>query len=241
MTEKNVTLEALALMVNGVVIGDKTLRINGVAPLENAGLGDISFLAKAKQARLLENTGAGAVLVPPGVLGRDTLSVIQVKDTYLAVAIIHSYFLAEPFVAKGVHPRAFVGQDCTLGQEISVAPLVVLGNRVQLGERVNIEAGAVIGDDVRIGNDTTIKANVTIYNGSVIGNRVIIHSGTVIGADGYGYSANERGEHIKRPQVGIVRIDDDVEIGANCCIDRATFGTTWIKSGVKIDNLVQIA
>ena len=240
MTDKELSLETLALMVQGVVVGDKTLRIRGVAPLENAGPGDISFLAKAKQAGLLEITGAGAVLVPLGVSGRDTLPVIQVKDPYLAVAIIHSHFLAEPFVATGVHPRAFVGLDCILGQKISIAPLAVLGNRVRLGERVSIAAGAIIGDDVQIGDDTTISANVTVYDGSVIGNRVTIHAGTVIGSDGFGYAANERGQHIKRPQVGIVRIDDDVEIGANCCIDRAAFGTTWIKSGAKIDNLVQI-
>jgi UDP-3-O-[3-hydroxymyristoyl] glucosamine N-acyltransferase len=240
MTNKELSLETLARMVQGVVIGDKTIGIRGVAPLENAGPGDISFLAKAKQAGLLENTGAGAVLVPLGVSGTDALPVIQVKDPYLAVAIIHSHFLAEPFVATGVHPRAFVGLDCILGQKISIAPLAVLGNRVRLGERVSIAAGAVIGDDVQIGDDTTINANVTVYNGSVIGNRVAIHSGTIIGSDGFGYAANERGQHIKRPQVGIVRIDDDVEIGANCCIDRAAFGVTWIKSGAKIDNLVQI-
>lgn len=240
MTDKELSLETLALMVQGLVVGDKTLRIRGVAPLENAGPTDISFLGKAKQAGLMENTGAGAVLVPLGVSGRDTLPVIQVKDPYLAVAIIHSHFLAEPFIARGIHPRAFIGLDCILGQEITIAPLAVLGNRVRLGERVSIAAGAIIGDDVQIGDDTTINANVTVYNGSVIGNRVTIHAGTVIGSDGFGYAANERGQHIKRPQVGIVRIDDDVEIGANCCIDRAAFGTTWIRSGAKIDNLVQI-
>ncbi len=241
MIEKSISLQNLALMVKGELLGDTSRTICGVAPLENAGQGDISFLAKANQAGLLQNTGAGAVLVPPGVAARDDLPVIEVKDPYLAVAIIHNYFLIEPFVAKGLHPRACVGIDCVLGREISLGPLAVLGDRVQVGERVCIEAGVVIGDDVTIGDDSTIKANVTIYNGSVIGRRVIIHSGTVIGSDGYGYAANERGEHIKRPQVGIVRIDDDVEIGANTCIDRGTFGATWIKSGVKIDNLVQVA
>jgi UDP-3-O-[3-hydroxymyristoyl] glucosamine N-acyltransferase len=241
MTEKTITLETLADMVQGTVVGDKTLLISGVAPLENAGSTDISFLAKAREAGQLENTGAGAVLVPQGVTGSGKLAVIQVRDPYLAVAIIHNHFLATSFVAQGIHPQAFVGADCLLGQEISIAPLAVLGNRVHLGERVDIAAGVVIGDDVSIDDDTVINANVTIYSGSIIGKRVIIHSGTVIGADGYGYAVNERGEHIKRPQVGIVRIDDDVEIGANCCIDRATFGTTWIKSGAKIDNLVQIA
>ncbi len=241
MIAKELSLETLALMVQGIVIGDKTLCVRGFAPLDTAGPTDISFLAKAKQAELLQTTGAGAVIVPLGVTGNGHQPMIQVRDPYLAVAIIHSHFLAEPFVAEGIHARAYVGEECILGQAISIAPLVVLGKRVRIGERVAIDAGTVIGDDVTIGDDSTIKANVTVYKGSVIGKRVTIHSGTVIGADGYGYAANERGEHIKRPQVGIVRIDDDVEIGANSCIDRATFGITWIKAGAKIDNLVQVA
>lgn len=241
MTIKEISVGALADMVSGEVFGDKDLIIKGFAPLDGAGPADISFLAKAARADLLDSTRAGAVIVPPGVEGKTGASLIQVKDPYLAVAIIHNYFVAKPFVARGVHAKAFVGEGCTLGREITVAPLACLGDRVRVGERVTIEPGAVIGDDVQIGDDTTIKANVSVYANCIIGNRVTIHSGTVIGSDGYGYSANERGEHIKRPQVGIVRIDDDVEIGANSCIDRAAYGVTWIKSGTKIDNLVQVA
>ncbi len=241
MTKKETSVGALADMVNGEVHGDRELLIKGFAPLDGAGPADISFLAKAARAELLASTRAGAVLVPPGVAEKGGATLIEVKDPYLAVAIIHNYFVARPFVAQGVHPRAFLGEGCNLGREITVAPLAYVGNRVRLGERVTIEAGAFIGDDVQIGEDTTIKANVTVYAGCLIGKRVTIHSGTVIGSDGYGYSTNEKGEHIKRPQVGIVRIDDDVEIGANACIDRAAYGVTWIKSGSKIDNLVQIA
>lgn len=240
MTEKHLTLEVLATMVQGEIVGEKTTVIHGVAPLDSAGPGEISFLAKASQAGRLQTTGAAAVLVPHGVSAGDRLPLVRVRDPYLAVAIIHGYFLAKPFAATGIHPRAHVGCDCTLGRDISIAPLAVIGDRVKLGERVCIEAGTVIGDDVTMGDDCIIKANVTIYSGSIIGSRVIIHAGTVIGSDGYGYAANERGEHIKRPQVGIVRIDDDVEVGANSCIDRATFGVTWIKAGTKIDNLVQV-
>lgn len=240
MIEKEITVEALAEMVNGQVVGDKSVMIRGFAPLENAGPEDISFLVKAKMADQLGKTGAAAVIVPLEVEGAGSFPVIQVKDPYLAAAIIHNFFLDAPFIAKGIHPRAYIGEDCSLGKEISIGPLAVIGDRVTLGERVTIEAGVVVGDDVTIGDDTTLKANVTVYSGSIIGNRVTIHSGAVLGADGYGYAANERGEHIKRPQVGIVRIDDDVEIGANSCIDRAAYGVTWIKSGVKIDNLVQV-
>jgi UDP-3-O-[3-hydroxymyristoyl] glucosamine N-acyltransferase len=241
MTEKILSVAGLAEMVQGEVVGDKTVRIRGFAPLDTAGPGDISFLAKAQMADLLDTTEAGAVIVPLEMAGGGKIPFIRVKDPYLAVAIIHSFFVAAPFEAKGIHPRAFVGEQCLLGQDIAIAPMAVLGNRVKIGERVSVEAGVVIGDDVEIGDDTTIKANVTVYSGCKVGKRVTIHSATVIGSDGYGYAANERGEHIKRPQVGSVRIDDDVEIGANCCIDRAAYGITWIKSGTKIGNLVQVA
>lgn len=241
MTDKIISVEKLAEMVDGQVFGDKTSLIRGFAPMDTAGPDDISFLVKAKMADLLETTGAGAIIVPLAVKEGGSTSLIRVKDPYLAAAIIHSFFMEKPFEAKGAHPRAYVGENCLFGKEITIGPLAVLGDRVQLGERVTVGPGAVIGDDVEIGDDTTIHANVTVYPNCIIGNRVAIHSGTVIGSDGYGYAANERGEHIKRPQVGIVRIDDDVEIGANSCIDRAAYGVTWIKSGVKIDNLVQVA
>jgi UDP-3-O-[3-hydroxymyristoyl] glucosamine N-acyltransferase len=241
MVQKEVSVDQLAGMVGGKVDGDGGVMVSGFAPLDSAGEGDISFLAKAKEERLLEKSGGIAFIVPLNVEKRNDKPVIQVKDPYLAVAVIHSYLIEKPFENKGLHQRAFVGEGCQLGTEISVAPLAVLGNRVQLGERVTIESGVVIGDDVTIGDDSIVKANVTIAHGSTLGSRVTIHSGTVIGSDGYGYAANERGEHLKRPQVGTVRIDDDVEIGANCTIDRAAYGTTWIKSGAKIDNLVQVA
>lgn len=241
MTEKTVSVEFLAEMVGGRIVGDKNVLIRRFAPLDTAGCEDISFLAKAKMAGSLAATEAGAVIVPLGVEAVKNIPVIQVKDPYLAVALIHGFFVQVPFTAKGIHPRAFVGEECRFGKEISIGPLAVLGNRVKLGERVTIEAGAVLGDDVAIGDDSTLHANVTVYKKCCIGKRVTIHSGTVVGSDGYGYAANERGEQIKRPQVGIVQIDDDVEIGANTCIDRAAYGVTWIKSGVKIDNLVQVA
>jgi len=241
MTEKRLKVESLAEMVGGLVVGNKDVVIKGFAPLENAGAGQITFLTKARMVEQLHNSAASAVIVPLEVEAVDTIPAIRVKDPYLAGAIIHNFFLAEPFKAKGVHPKAHIGEGCLLGREITVGPMAVIGDRVTLGERVTIEAGAVIGDGVEIGDESTLKSNVTVYHGCLIGQRVTIHSGTVVGSDGFGYAANERGEHIKRPQVGIVRIEDDVEIGANCCIDRAAYGVTWIKSGTKIDNLVQVA
>jgi len=241
MSGKTMSVAELAKMVNGTVVGDETKLLCGFGPLEPATGEELSFLGDLKMQAAMESTRAGAVLVPTGFTADGTKTVIQVKDPYLASAVIHNYFLAESFHAKGVHPRAHVGEKCRLAEEITVGPLVVIGDRVKIGDRVEIGAGTVIGDDVVIGDDCRIRPNVTIADGCVLGNRVNIHSGAVIGSDGYGYATNEKGEHIKRPQVGIVKIEDDVEIGANCCIDKAAYGATLIKKGAKIDNLVQIA
>ncbi len=240
MSKKQYSLEELAALAMGEIAGDAQLMISGFAPLETAGAGDISFLVKAGQIDKLDDFKGSAVIVPMAV-EEATVPLIRVQDPYLASARIHTALLEKPFVAKGVHEQAWVGKDTSIPDEISVAPLVSIGERVKLGERVSIESGVVIGDDVRIGDDTTLKANVSVAEGCIIGNRVTIHSGTVIGSDGYGYATDSQGFHTKRPQVGIVQIDDDVEIGANACVDRAAYGVTLIKSGAKIDNLVQIA
>lgn len=240
MSNKSFSLEELAELAMGVIVGDLHLRITGFAPLETAGEGDISFLVKAAEVDKLADFAGSAVIVPMAI-EEASVAIIRVDDPYLASAKIHGLLLEEPFAAKGVHELAWVGTDTVVPKQISVAPFVSIGDRVQLGERVTIESGAVIGDDVQIGDDTTIKANVTIAEGCKIGNRVIIYSGAVIGSDGYGYATDKRGFHTKRPQVGIVQIDDEVEIGANSCVDRAAYGVTHIKSGSKIDNLVQIA
>lgn len=240
MKKKSFSVEILAKLAEGEVSGNSETEITGFAPLETAGPGDISFLVKAGQVEKLADFKGSAVIVPMAI-EEAAVPVVRVQDPYLAAAKIHSLLLQRPFVAKGVHERAWVGSDTEIPKEITVAPLASIGERVVLGERVSIEAGAVIGDDVQIGADTVVKANVTIGERCIVGSRVTIHSGTVIGSDGYGYATDKRGFHTKRPQVGIVQVDDDVEIGANTCIDRAAYGVTHIKSGSKIDNLVQIA
>ncbi|MBE0584401.1 MAG: UDP-3-O-(3-hydroxymyristoyl)glucosamine N-acyltransferase [Desulfofustis sp.] len=234
------TVGRLAALVDGEVIGDAQQPINGFGPLDAARPGELSFLAKAAGRPLLEASAASAFIVPAGFTAAGK-TLIRVGDPYLAAALIQNALLHQPFVAAGIHQRAVVGSDCRLSPEISIGALAVIGDRVSIGERVTIGAGVVIGDDVTIGDDCTIRPQVTIEPRCEIGNRVTIHPGTVIGSDGYGYATDRRGCHVKRPQLGIVRIGDDVEIGANTCIDRATFGVTWIKSGTKIDNLVQIA
>jgi UDP-3-O-[3-hydroxymyristoyl] glucosamine N-acyltransferase len=240
VSNKSFSLEELAELTNGECAGNVHLMISGFAPLETAGDGDISFLVKAGQVDKLAGFAGSAVIVPMAI-EELSIPIIRVDDPYLASAKIHSLLLERPFVAKGVHEQTWVGKDSTIPGQVSVAPFASIGDRVKLGKRVTIESGVVLGDDVQIGDDTILKANVTIAEGCIIGSRVIIYSGAVIGSDGYGYATDRRGFHTKRPQVGIVQIDDDVEIGANSCVDRAAYGVTQIKSGSKIDNLVQIA
>jgi UDP-3-O-[3-hydroxymyristoyl] glucosamine N-acyltransferase len=240
VSKNSFSLEELANHVMGEIAGDGQLRITGFAPLETAGEGDISFLVKAAQADKLADFKGSAVIVPMDVK-EAPVSLIRVENPYLASARIHSLLLERPFAATGVHGQAWVGDNTSIPEQISVAAFVSIGERVKLGERITMESGVVLGDDVEVGDDTVLKANVTIAGGCKLGSRVIIQSGTVIGSDGYGYATDNRGFHTKRPQVGIVQIDDDVEIGANSCVDRAAYGVTHIKSGAKIDNLVQIA
>jgi UDP-3-O-[3-hydroxymyristoyl] glucosamine N-acyltransferase len=240
MIEQEISVNELAGLVNGRVEGDGSVRIEGFASLDQAGPKEISFLVKKKDCELLRASRGGAFIVPEGVESDGSRPLIIVRDPYLAAAVIHGYILEEEFQAKGIHNRAHIGKNCNISDEITIGPLAVLGERVTVGSKVTIEAGVVIGNDVIIGDGCQIKSNVTICDGTVIGRKVIIQPGAVIGSDGYGYATDERGGHVKRPQVGIVRIEDGVEIGANTTIDRAAYGTTWIKSGAKIDNLVQI-
>ncbi len=232
-------LAELAALVQGELVGDPEVRIGGVADFDSAGKGEITFVADLKRGARLDECKASAIIVPNSVT-EISVPAIRVRNPYLAVARIHALFVVEPFVATGIDARAVVGRDCHIPAEVAISPLVYLGDRVRLGQRVTLHPGVVVYDDAVIGDDAVLYANVTIGCGCHIGNRVVIHSGTVIGSDGFGYATDHNGRHVKRPQVGVVQIDDDVEIGANTCIDRATFGKTWIKRGTKIDNLVQL-
>lgn len=234
------TLGELAELVDGLVVGDPSVRITGLNGFEFAGSDEITFLLDRRQLPTLAACPAAACIVARGT-GPQPIPTIECPDPAVAAARIHSHLLARPFQARGVHPTAVIGDGCRIPLQVSVGPLVCLGDGVVLGERVTIHPGVVVGDGVLIGDDTIIHANATIAEGCAIGRRVIIHHGAVIGSDGFGFATDRQGRHFKRPQVGTVRIDDEVEIGANACVDRANFGTTWIRSGVRIDNLVQVA
>ena len=191
---KSVLLRQLAELVQGELVGNGDVKIHELNALETAGAGAISFLAqaKAKDEASLAATAASAVIVPMAI-ETAAVPIIRVRDPYLAAALIHTHLLATPFLATGVHPTAHVGEQTVLPEQISIAPLAVIGQRVRLGQRVTIESGVVIGDDVQIGDDTSIMANVTVRHGCRIGCRVTIHPGTVIGSDGYGYATDSRG------------------------------------------------
>ncbi len=225
-------------LVAGQFAGDRDRSIVGVASLAQAKSDQLSFLSNRKYAADLAATKAGAALVPKNLVGIDDRW-IRVDDPYFAFARIMTRWFSNRPVPKGISPKAVVsstaklGQNVVLGHFAIIGDEVVIGNNVTIFQGVSIEAGSVIGDDC------IIYPNVSIYDGTRIGRRCIIHSGVVIGSDGYGFALHE-GKHHKIPQIGIVRIEDDVEIGAGSTIDRAALGETVIGEGTKIDNLVQI-
>jgi UDP-3-O-[3-hydroxymyristoyl] glucosamine N-acyltransferase len=233
------TLKELAEYLGGSVRGDETFRVNGLAPLEAAGADKITFLANPKYAARVAYTGAGAVLMAPGgeSFGRN---IIEVSNPYLAFAKLLTLFYVQPHPPRGVMPEACVGIGVAIGEDVSIYPGASIGDNVALGDRCVIHSGAVIYAGVTIGDDTTVHANVVIRERCRVGNRCVIQPGAVIGSDGFGYAPDGSG-YYAIPQIGIVVLEDDVEIGANTCIDRAALEVTLIRRGTKLDNLVQVA
>ena len=233
------SLKELADHLDGAVIGDENVLINGIASLDDAREGQITFLANPKYAAKVATTGASAVVLPPGA-ERHGRNAIEVKNPYLAFAKLLTLFYVHRPRAMGVMAGAFLGGNVVMGEEVTISPGAYVADGVKLGNRVFIHPGVVLYGGVEVGDDVTIHANVTVRERCRIGSRVIIHSGAVIGSDGFGYAPDGKGWY-KIPQIGIVVIEDDVEIGANTAIDRAALEVTLIRRGTKIDNLVQVA
>ncbi|WP_449245199.1 UDP-3-O-(3-hydroxymyristoyl)glucosamine N-acyltransferase [Desulfobacca acetoxidans] len=233
------TLKELAQLVGGECRGPEDLPLSGINAIDQAGPHEITFVTRPKFARRVEQSCAGAFIVSPhlGHLGRPLLIT---DDPYLAYAKIAEVFAPPLWRWPGVSNQAYLGNACRLGEQVSIAPFVWIGDNVSLGDRAILLPGVVVGNGVSIGADVVLHPNVTIRDGCTIGNRVIIHGGAVIGADGFGFAPDRESFH-KIPQLGSVVIEDDVEIGANCTIDRGALGDTRICRGVKIDNLVQVA
>ena len=234
-----ISIGELAARINGEVRGDPERLVSGVAAFEEATDGDLTLAADTVFLKKLEKTEAGCIIVPDTCEG-DARDMILCRNPRVAftqaIAVFHP-----PRVPKmSISSQVSLGRDVTYGEAVNVSPFVSIGDRVKLGSRVLIQPHVFIGDDVTNGDDVLIHPNVSILERCSIGSRVIIHAGTVIGSDGFGFAPD--GEHYhKVPHTGTVVIEDDVEIGANNAIDRATFGKTWIRKGVKTDNLIQIA
>jgi UDP-3-O-[3-hydroxymyristoyl] glucosamine N-acyltransferase len=231
------TAQEIAQYVGGDVRGDGRTELDSIASLKNAGPSDLSY-ADEKFHSEVGASRAGCVLVKYGEWALKT--VILVKNPKLAFARAAAWLLAEAEQEIGIHPSATVAPTAVLGERVKVAAGAVLESGVSVGDHTIIEAGCYVGKNTIIGSYCKLYPRVVIYKNVAIGNRVIIHAGAVIGADGFGF-VNDGAVHVKFPQIGKVVIEDDVEIGANTCIDRGSLETTIIRRGVKLDNLIQIA
>ena len=238
----NIKLSEIAELVRGKLVGNHNDIINSVARIDEADKGDLTFLYLSKYEKFFESTKASAILVKPDFSKtRDDISYIEVNEPEKAFTSVLINFFTPKLSLDGIDKSASIDSSSTLGKDVSLGKNVVIGANCILGNNVKIFHNTVLLDNIEVGDDSIIYQNVSIRENCKIGKRVIIHPGTVIGADGFGYRKDNNGVYHKVPQIGNVVIEDDVEIGANTTIDRAALGSTILKKGVKLDNLVQIA
>ncbi len=238
------TAAQIALLINGKVEGDVSAAVSSFGKIEEAGEGQLSFLSNPKYEEHLYATKASIVIINETLPLRKPVSatLVRVKDPYAAFAgLLTQYQEMENRQMTGIQQPSYISPSASLGDNIFIGAFAYLGDNVTLGNNVKIFQGVVVGDNVQIGDNSIIHAGVTIYHGCIIGKHVAIHSGSVIGSDGFGYAPQEGGAFKKIPQIGNVVLEDYVEIGSNTTIDRATMGSTIIRSGAKLDNLIQIA
>jgi UDP-3-O-[3-hydroxymyristoyl] glucosamine N-acyltransferase len=236
------TLWELADYVNGKVVGDGQVVIDRVAPIDEAAGGAITFLANRRYQTFLLRSAASAIIVAPGIITNPQpgKNYLEAADPYLAFAKILQLFNPPDRHNGQISALAYVDSSARIGKAVTVFPHVFIGAQARVGDRTVLYPGVFLGTASEVGEDSVLHANVVVRDHCCVGNRVILHAGTVVGSDGFGY-AREGDRRVKIPQVGIVRIEDDVEVGANTTVDRATLGETVIGRGAKIDNLVQIA
>lgn len=238
------TLAELAAHVGGELVGDGAVSIHRLAAIDEAGPGEISFLTNPRYAKHLDHCRASAIIVGRAVgaelAGHTALSLLVAADPYVAFAKILQLFAPAVHYPQLRSPLASVDPTATVGEGVSLAPHAYVGARAKIGAGSVLYPGVFVGADVEIGAACVLHPNAVVYHGCRIGDRVILHAGVVIGSDGFGYAGYGEGR-VKIPQIGIVTVQDDVEIGANSTVDRATLGQTVIGRGAKIDNLVQIA
>jgi UDP-3-O-[3-hydroxymyristoyl] glucosamine N-acyltransferase len=239
-----ISASEIAALTGGRLVGPGVVSVSGVAPLERAMPGDLSFLASARYLPYFQRTSASVVLVKPEFAAAEggPATRVVVPEPQAALLVVLPVLYPQAVWEPGVHPTAVVGRGATWEEPVEIGARAVLGAGVRLGRNVRVGPGCVLGDGVAVGDDTQLFPGVTCYAGTALGKRVIIHAGAVLGSDGFGYLPGQEGEgHRKIPHVGRCLIGDDVEIGANTCIDRGSVDDTVIGSGTKIDNLVHIA
>ncbi|MFZ4619419.1 MAG: UDP-3-O-(3-hydroxymyristoyl)glucosamine N-acyltransferase, partial [Bacteroidota bacterium] len=241
-----ITVNQIAAMLEGDVIGDGSLTINGIAKIEEAQPGMLAFIANPKYEKFAETTNASCVLVgrtfDPAKYTRVPPALIKLDDPYASFVIaIHKFMPVKKDIDAGIDPTAVIHPTAVIGEHCTIGAYSVIGINSVVGDHCVIHPHVVIGRDVKIGSNCLLYPNVTIREECIIGNRVVIQPGAVLGGDGFGFAPKKDRTYQKIPQIGIVAIEDDVEIQSNTCIDRATMGETRVKRGTKLDNLVQIA
>lgn len=245
MTSKALSVRELAVLLGATLDDTRGIIIHGVNTIEAAQTGDITFLANPKYARFAATTQASALLVGINfaVPAEYNGIVLRTDNPYMAFLHAVEYFCPQPTPEAGVrHPSAVVAASALVHPSAHIGANAVIGERCRIGAGTVLHAGVILYDDVHIGDNSTLHGNVVCYDRTAIGSRCIIHAGTVLGADGFGFAENKNdGSFTKIPQVGNVVIGDDVEVGANCTIDRAALGSTRLESGVKLDNLIHVA
>lgn len=235
----------IATLIKGKIEGNPNIKVSHVAKIEEADEGSLSFIANPKYEEYLYSTNASVIII------NDTLEIkeevkptlIRVKDAYGSFAFLLEKYneILSRRGKNGIEQLSYVSKTASIGKDVYIGSFTYIGDNVLIGDNVKILPGCYIGDNVVINEDSKIYAGVKIYDGCSLGSRVIVHSGTVIGGDGFGFAPQGAGPYKKIPQIGNVIIEDDVEIGSNTTIDRATMGSTIIRKGVKLDNLIQIA
>jgi UDP-3-O-[3-hydroxymyristoyl] glucosamine N-acyltransferase len=232
------TVSELAAHIGGRVLGNGNVPIVRVAGLDSAHEGDITYVEDEKFFEAANQTKAGCVITPSGAPVKAPCR-IEVKNPKLAFALIAEVLHPRKQRAPEIHPTAVIAGDARIGADVFIGAFVCIGENSTVGDRTQIRAGAKLGDQVEVGSDCLIHPNVFLEDGITVGSNVILHAGAVIGADGFGYVRGEMSYH-KFPQIGTVVIEDDVELGANTCVDRAALGRTRIGRGTKIDNMVHV-
>jgi len=240
------TARQISELINGTVAGDENVQVRELSKIEDGKAGSLCFLSNPKYENFLYGTDASVVIVKDDFVPTEPIkaTLIKVKDPYSAFSILlekYEEFMNQIDVQSGIEQPSFIHPSAKLGKNVFIGAFSYISENVVIGDNTKINPQVFIGADTQIGDNCVFHPGVKIYNRSVLGNQVVIHSNTVVGSDGFGFAPQADGTYSKIPQIGNVVIEDDVEIGANTSIDRATMGSTFIRKGVKLDNLIQIA